>query len=518
MISMKLLSILKRGFTLARAGLAARDIRAAPDEENRERAKHYLVELLGKARGLPAKVGQMMTLGGEDEELRQTLNDAIPPLPFAQVVEILEKAWGVPYGKVLRSLEKNGKPASLGQVHFGRLKNGREVAVKVRFPDIARSVEAELELFGWMPKVGPVARWGFHLEEYRDVFWRNFSEELDYESEMRHQQRYRELAAPLKDVVVPEVFPDLCRPNVIVQAREDGISLDTAEKMSLPERRSMARATLRHCLYMLFFHGLVHSDPNPGNFAFRRMGREEYALIVYDYGSVLEIPENMKLTLLRIILALQYREPLDPAACLAALGFDPEKLADLRPVLPALLGVLFDPFTTDAPYNMDDWKISERFDNIAGELKWWFRSAAPAKLIFMMRTLYGLTAMLKRLQTPLPWRFILNNLCSEMYPAARRIVIPDLLPASRPAPKFSGVAAYLKVHVIKPGGSEVRLTMPARVAEDLEDVIDPPVKESIVRQGIDLVEIQRRIARSGFLPQEVFELKDPQRHVRVWLE
>ncbi|MFQ5715812.1 MAG: hypothetical protein ACE5GQ_01785, partial [Nitrospinales bacterium] len=65
---------------------------------------------------------------------------------------------------------------------------------------------------------------------------------------------------------------------------------------------------------------------------------------------------------------------------------------------------------------------------------------------------------------------------------------------------------------------EVRLTMPARVADDLEGIIDPPVKESIVKQGLDLAGMQERVRKSGFVAQTIFELEDPERKVRVWLE
>lgn len=513
---MNLYNLFKRGLGLVRIGKAVRDMRVTSDAENRKRAQHYLVELLGKSRGLSAKVAQFMTMDGEDPALQDTLDASIPPLSFDEVTEILSNSWQVPWDAVLRSLDKTGRVASLSQVHFGRLRDGREVAVKVQFPDIAESVETELNLFGFLPKVGPVARWGFHMEGYRDAFWHNFTKELDYRCEIAHQQKYSELVATLGDVVVPEVIVEHCRPNIIVQSREDGFSIDEAERMSQSDRQAMGRIVLRHYLHMLFRHGVVHSDPNPSNFAFRRAGKDRFSLIIYDYGSVLEIPENAKLALLRIILALQYREALDPSVCLAALGFDPEKLEDLRLVLPALLNVLFDPFTTDAPYDVKEWNISERFDGIAGEMKWWFRSAAPPELIFLMRTLHGLTTLLSRLQAKLPWRFILTGLCQDLYPSARAITLPK--PPPGPATHFNGIAQLLKAHVIKSGGNEVKLTMPARVAENLQDVIDPPVKEAIDRQGIDLNEIQRRIRRSGFVPQIAFEFKDSERYIKIWLE
>jgi hypothetical protein len=268
---------------------------------------------------------------------------------------------------------------------------------------------------------------------------------------------------------------------------------------------------------MLFRHGFVHADPQPANFAFRQYQKDYFVLIIYDYGSVLEIPDDVRLTLLRIILALRYRENLDPVTCLSALGFDLEKLKDLRLTLPALMSVLFEPFLMESPYNVKEWRMSERFDQIVGEMKWWFRSAAPPKLIFLMRTVHGLTTMLKRLDVPLPWQIIMDQIVSDLYPEARKLSLPEIARNSQ-GPTFDSIARYMKVHVVKSNGNKISLTMPGRCANDIEGVMDDSVKESIHRKKIDLVAIQDKARKSGFLPQVLFELHDEEREMKVWLE
>lgn len=515
---MKFISLIKRGANLLKVGHAVRSLKNATDEDKRRWARNYLVEVLGQSRGLPAKVGQFMTLGKEDQEFKDTLDSALVAMPFDQVVSILEEIYQSPLKSVFRQLDEECRPASLGQVHFGKLKDGGKVAVKVQYPEIAHNVEAEMDLMGWMPKVGPVVKWGFSMDGYRDAFWSNFKKELDYGQELEHQQKYAELAAPLKNVIIPKVFPDLSHPNILVQSLEEGISLEKAERLKPNQRQSMGRALLEHYIHMLFRHGFVHADPHPGNFAFRQTGKESFSLIVYDYGCILHIPDETRLGLLRMVLALQRHEPLDPVACLSMIGFDPEKLKDLRSTLPALLHVLFEPFLIEAPYDIKDWQMGERFDGIVGELKWWFRAAAPPGLIFLMRTLHGMSVFLERLDVKISWRFILDRLCSDQYPVAEAIKIPEVASTSGEVLRLDGIAQYLKVNVVKPNGNKVKLTMPARVADNLEDVIDPPVKESIDRQNIDLVAIQKRVRETGFIPQKLFDLKDPEREVLVWLE
>jgi predicted unusual protein kinase regulating ubiquinone biosynthesis (AarF/ABC1/UbiB family) len=515
---MKLGSLLKRGANLLKVGRAVHSLKHATDEDKRQWAKNYLVEVLGQSRGLPAKVGQFMTFGKEDQDLKDTLDKAITAMPFDQVVSILEEKYQAPLESIFHSLEKNCRSASLGQVHFGKLKDKTEVAVKVQYPEIAESVEAEMTLMGFLPKVGPVAKWGFHMDGYRDAFWNNFKQELDYRQEIEHQKKYAELAAPLENVIVPRVFSDLSGPTVLVQSLEEGFGLEKAESLAPKSRQAIGRVVIQHYLHMLFRHGFVHADPHPGNFAFRQTGREKFSLIVYDYGCVLQISDEVRLGLLRTILALQNHEPLDPMACLGMIGFDAEKLRDLRSTLPALLNVLFEPFLIEAPYDIKDWRMSERFDQIVGEMKWWFRSSAPPDLIFLMRTLHGLSTMLERLDAKISWRFILEQLCSDLYPKAQAISLPETHSDSESVLRLDGIAKYLKVNVVKPNGNKVRLTMPARVADNIKDIIDPPVMESIERQKIDLVAIQKRVHETGFVPQTLFDLKDSEREVLVWLE
>ncbi len=514
---MKFGAIFRRGANLLKLGLATRKLRKSTSEDQRHWAQHYLIELLGQSRGLPAKIGQFITMDADDRALRESLNNSLEPLPFEEVAELISNAYGKPWDTIFKKLDKSCKTASLGQVHFGKLKDGTEVAVKVQYPEIATAVEAEMNLMGWLPKVGPVAKWGFKMDGYRDAFWHNFSEELDYRIEAGHQENYRQKIPPLERIVVPEVISDLTQPTVLVQKREEGFGLDKAETMMPEQKQAMGRLLLQHYFHMLFRHGFVHADPQPANFAFRQYKKDYFVLVIYDFGSVLEISDDVRLALLRIILALRDREHLDPVTCLAALGFDPEKLKDLRPTLPALMSVLFEPFLIEAPYHVKDWRMSERFDQIVGDMKWWFRSSAPPQLIFLMRTLHGLTTMLRRLDVPLPWQFTMDKILSDIYPQARALTLPQVEGDSQ-GPAFDSIARYLKVQVVKSNGNKVSLTMPARCADDIEGVMDDPVKESIRKQDIDLIAIQDKARKSGFVPQVLFELHDEERDMKVWLE
>ena len=73
---MKIVSLLKRGANLLKVGRAVRSLKNATNEDKRRWAKKYLIEVLGQSRGLPAKAGQFMTFGKEDQDLKDALDQA----------------------------------------------------------------------------------------------------------------------------------------------------------------------------------------------------------------------------------------------------------------------------------------------------------------------------------------------------------------------------------------------------------------------------------------------------------
>jgi predicted unusual protein kinase regulating ubiquinone biosynthesis (AarF/ABC1/UbiB family) len=514
---MKFGAAFNRGANFLKLALAARKLSLSNSEAQRSKSQCYLIELLGKSIGLPSKIGQFLTMDVDSQELRKFLNNSLKPLTFDEVTELICNAYGKPWDRVFKELDKSCKTASLGQVHFGKLEDGTDVAIKVQYPEIVAAIKAEMSFMRWLPKVGPVAKWGFKIDGYQNAFWHNFSQELDYRVEAGHQESYRRKVSQLKRIVIPEVLFDLTQPTVLVQKKEEGFSLDKAETMMPEQKQAMGQLLIQHYFHMLLRHGFVHSDPQPANFAFRQYKKNYFVLIIYDFGSVLEVSSEFRLTLLRIILALRERENLDPLSCLTALGFDPIKLKDLRFMLPALMSVLFEPFLIEVPYNVNDWRLKERFDQIVGDMKWCFRSSAPPQMIFLMRTLHCLTTMLNRLDASLSWKLTMDNILSDIYPEAKALILPEVDQGLQ-ASSFDSIARYLKVYVVNANGSKISITMPGRCANDIEGEMEESIIESISKHNINLMSIQDQARKSGFMPQTLFEVQDEERKIKAWLE
>ena len=107
----------------------------------------------------------------------------------------------------------------------------------------------------------------------------------------------------------------------------------------------------------------------------------------------------------------------------------------------------------EAPYEINDWRVSERYEHIIGEKNWRFFSAAPPKLIFLMRTLHGMVTTLNRLNVALPWQLLLDKHLSDIYPAARELKLPKVI-TSQITHTFNDMARYLKIHIFKTNGNK----------------------------------------------------------------
>ncbi len=199
------------------------------------------------------------------------LQDRVPPFPAAQSRALVEQAFGRSVDDIFASFDVEPvASASIAQVHFAVLKDGREVAVKVLRPGMLQVIDHDLSLLHTMARwVDRLSADGKRLRPREVVaeFDGYLHDELDLVREAANATQLRRNMAGLDLVLVPEMVWDLCRHNVIVMQRMKGLPISAIERIVSAgvDLKKLARDGVTIFFTQVFRDGFFHADMHPGN-------------------------------------------------------------------------------------------------------------------------------------------------------------------------------------------------------------------------------------------------------------
>ncbi len=201
-----------------------------------------------------------------------SLQDEVPPAPFAHVVSVIESELGKPVEEVFSVLERKcTAAASLGQVHKAILAStGETVAVKIQRPDIEQLVRMDLSALKFV--IWLITRFvdmnGFiDLMGIYHEFQRTIYEEIDYVREAANARRFKEMFKDDPMIYIPCVYDQYVSRRVLVLEWIDGIKINDYPALEAAgiNRLEVAKRTVCAYFYQFFKAGFFHADPHPGN-------------------------------------------------------------------------------------------------------------------------------------------------------------------------------------------------------------------------------------------------------------
>ncbi|MCB1174614.1 MAG: hypothetical protein KDK39_13675 [Leptospiraceae bacterium] len=282
-----------------------------------------LAGTLGNLKGAAMKVGQMLSLYDaflpkELTEALQSLQSAAPPVAFGEMAGVL--AEDIPaYRNWIGDISDEAlASASVGQVHRARLKDGREIVIKVQYPGIERAMQSDLKSLRLLISlIATTLPFKADSKALLDEVHTMILTELDYQKEAKNQQAFGSFFQNQEQICIPAIIPELCSPRVIASTYEPGHSLQEMDSFTALEQSTMGIIIFEFLLDQIFFFQQIHSDPNPGNFALRPNGQ----LVVYDFGSVKKIPPLLVRGYRRLLqAALIDRDPKPIPSILKEMG------------------------------------------------------------------------------------------------------------------------------------------------------------------------------------------------------
>src|SRR5438874_4525636 len=271
-----------------------------------------------------------------------SLQDEVPPAPFAHVVSVIESELGKPVGQVFSLLERKcTAAASLGQVHRAILAStGEEVAVKVQRPNIDQLVRMDLSTLKFViwviNRLVDTSAFIDLMAVYRE-FKRTVYEEIDYVTEAANARRFKEMFKDDRTIYIPRTYDDYTSRRVLVLEWINGIKVNdyaTLEAEGI-SRLEVAKRTVRAYFHQFFVEGFFHADPHPGNIfvlptseASKKMGTQVGAglapapvVAFVDFGMVGTLTKNMKKSLKDLFLSFVTRDSRALVNALTRLGF-----------------------------------------------------------------------------------------------------------------------------------------------------------------------------------------------------
>lgn len=294
-LSARLGRTVKVGTNLSGAGLTFAANAMLGGEKGDERIAKALAAALGKSKGPLMKVAQMVS----------TVPDFLPPEYADELSQLQAQAPAMGWPFVRRRMRAElgadwqskfaefGKEAahaaSLGQVHRATLHDGREVACKLQYPDMASAVESDVGqlkmMLGMFKRLDGSVDPSEVVEEITD----RLREELDYAREAKHMALYQHLLRDADYVQVPDLVPELCTDRLLTMSWVSGDRLDDYESAPQDVRNTIARNLFWTWWRPFTGAAVIHGDPHLGNYQVTQDGQ---GLNLLDFGCIRIFPPN----------------------------------------------------------------------------------------------------------------------------------------------------------------------------------------------------------------------------------
>ncbi|MFN9848351.1 MAG: ABC1 kinase family protein [Alphaproteobacteria bacterium] len=248
-----------------------------------------VADRLSHLRGAAMKLGQMISMDAGDllpaelTTIMARLRDNAQHMPAAQLQQVLAREWGTDWRTRFSHFDHRPiAAASIGQVHRAITRDGRELAIKVQYPGVRESIEADVDNVATLLRMSGVLPRGFEIGPLLGEAKRQLSEEADYQREGRQMVLLGQLLADMPEVIVPTLDPDLTTSGVLSMTFLEGRPIESLETAPQDERNAAMQTLIRVVLRELFEFGVMQTDPNFGNYRIQpRTGR----LVLLDFGA-----------------------------------------------------------------------------------------------------------------------------------------------------------------------------------------------------------------------------------------
>ncbi len=360
-----------------------------------------------------------------------TVPDALPPEFATEFLTLQSNAPSMGEGFVRRRMAgelginwrdlfqdfslKASHAASLGQVHQAVSKEGVKLAIKLQYPDMETTINADLKQLNLVLGIYQTFNKSIDTQDIADEIRERLHEELDYIHEAQNLKQFREIFKNTLDfIVVPEVYPEFSTRRLLTMEWIEGKSALDFVGHANNFRDELGRKLFLAWYWPLYRFGILHGDPHPGNYLILSDER----ISVLDFGCVRKFDKLFLQAVVDLYVALRDNKPELAVDAYRRWGFK-DLNNELIEVLNQWAKLLYDPLLEDKKRPIQEanggkkgWKIARSIHRQLHDLG---GIKPPREFVFMDRAAVGIGSVLMRLESEQNWHRLFEEIIDGMY-------------------------------------------------------------------------------------------------------
>lgn len=374
-----------------------------------------LTDRLSHLRGAAMKLGQMISMDAGDllpselAEIMARLRQNAHRMPPQQLQQVLAKQWGPDWRTRFRQFGPTPvAAASIGQVHRAQALDGRDLAIKVQYPGVRNSIDADVDNVATLLRISGLLPRELNVEPLLEAAKTQLREEADYHREGKQMALFEGLLENSPEYVVPKLDREFTTDQVLAMSYVEGRSIESLANEPQDVRDRIARLLIVLVLRELFEFGVMQTDPNFGNYRYQADGGR---LVLFDFGAAQPVPASVSKSYRRLLGALMHgnRDAVRDAA--VAAGFiSSSTVSTHREGIARMIEVVIGELTRPGPFDFGDRSFIEILRDegmkIAADRAAWH--IPEASLLFVQRKISGTALLAARLKARVDVRTLLQ--------------------------------------------------------------------------------------------------------------
>ncbi|HHF2851886.1 TPA: ABC1 kinase family protein [Vibrio diabolicus] len=363
-----------------------------------------LTDQLAHLRGAAMKLGQMLSMDAGDvlepelAEILSRLRSNADPMPAKQLNGVMESSLGTSWKAEFLSF--NFKPiasASIGQVHQAYSDAGDNLAVKVQYPGIRKSIDSDVNNVGTLLKVVGLIPESVDYKGLLEEAKKQLHDEADYTREAQFAIRYHDALKEHPHFVVPKIHTESCSDSILAMEFIDGVPIEHIEHYDQSTRDFVMHSLLELLFRELFEFKMVQTDPNFANYLYLEQSKQ---IGLLDFGATREYSERFSSGYRQAFSSVVNDDEQGLNDALEQIGFFSQTiLPDQRQAILDLVKMACEPMLVDEPYDFKAsglaQKLREAGTILSMEQEYWH--TPPADALFLHRKIGGMYLLAARI-------------------------------------------------------------------------------------------------------------------------